>query len=79
MTGTMWLGLVITGNPAIGDIARGENECHLSTVQIGNFALEQQMHMAVTGDVAVPPTPAPIARSFSCIAASIAGCWPMPR
>ena len=36
----------------VGDIARGEDQRRLAPVQIGELALEQQMHMAVAGDVA---------------------------
>ena len=36
----------------VGDIARGEDQRRLAAVQIGELALEQQMHMAVAGDVA---------------------------
>jgi hypothetical protein len=36
----------------IGDIAGGEDQRRLAAVQIGKFALEQQMHMVVAGDVA---------------------------
>src|ERR1700730_12949636 len=36
----------------IGDIAGGEDQRRLAAVQIGELALEQQMHMAVAGDVA---------------------------
>ena len=39
----------------VGDIIRGEDQCRLAAVQIGDLAFEQQVQVIVTGDVAGAP------------------------
>jgi len=63
----------------ISHIARSEDQRRFAAMQIGELALELGMEMIVSGDVGRPPAPAPTVRNDSSIAASTAGCGPMPR
>ena len=63
----------------IGDIARGEDQRRLAAVQVGELVLEQEVQVAVAGDVARAAGAGTDRAQASSIAARTAGCWPMPR
>ncbi len=64
----------------IGDIGRGEQQRGFLAVQVGQLGLQPLVIDRGARDVARPARPgARPPRCASCIAASTAGCWPMPR
>ena len=66
------------GGP-VGDVAGGEEQRRRLAVQVGELALQQHVVVGGAGDVAGAAGAGAAASIASCIAASTAGCWPIPR
>ncbi len=65
---------------SLGDIAGGEEQGRLLAMQLRELALQQHVIVVGAGDVTRSAgARAAAVEGLSCIAASTAGCWPMPR